>query len=48
MILRAYVSDAVTGSNEAWMKRQSLQDIYQNLLLMDLEYALDKKVEQDL
>lgn len=28
--------------------RQRLEDLYKKLLLMDLEYALDKKVEQDL
>lgn len=30
------------------MSRQALQDKYQKLLVMDLEYALDKKVEQEL
>ena len=42
------VVDAHVGSPEAWVSRQSLQDMYQRLLIMDLEYALDKKVEQDL
>ena len=30
------------------MSRQALQDVYQKLLVMDLEFALDKKVEQEL
>ncbi len=42
------VTDPTNGSNEAWMSRQTLQDLYQKLLVIDLEYALDKKVEQDL
>ena len=33
---------------DAWVTRQKLEDTYKKLLLMDLEYALDKKVEQDL
>ena len=40
--------DTSKSANEVWMSRQALQDIYQKLLVMDLEYALDKKVEQDL
>ena len=40
--------DATSSSNEAWVSRQTLQDLYQRLLVMDLEYALDRKVEQDL
>ena len=36
------------GSTEAWIARQTLQEIYQKVLVLDLEYALDKKVEQDL
>lgn len=31
-----------------WTSRQALQDLYQKMLVTDLEYALDKKVEQDL
>lgn len=42
------VTDTSRGANEAWMSRQALQDVYQKLLVMDLEYALDKKVEQEL
>ncbi len=40
--------DAASLSNESWVSRQNLQDLYQRLLVMDLEYALDRKVEQDL
>ncbi|KAJ0180910.1 hypothetical protein K1T71_002995 [Dendrolimus kikuchii] len=31
-----------------WATQQQLQKIYQKVLILDLEYALDKKVEQDL
>jgi tetratricopeptide (TPR) repeat protein len=30
------------------VSRQALQDVYQKLLVMDLEFALDKKIEQEL
>ncbi|XP_050293597.1 nonsense-mediated mRNA decay factor SMG7-like isoform X2 [Anthonomus grandis grandis] len=33
---------------EAWTNQQKLQNIYHQVLVLDLEYALDKKVEQDL
>ncbi|KAK2159240.1 hypothetical protein LSH36_156g11043 [Paralvinella palmiformis] len=46
--LKAAVQDVSKGANEAWVSRQNLQDLYQKLLVLDLEYALDKKVEQDL
>ena len=46
--LNACASDTSRAANEAWVSRQNLQDLYQRLLVMDLEYALDKKVEQDL
>ncbi|CAH1962751.1 unnamed protein product [Acanthoscelides obtectus] len=36
------------NSNEEWIMLQQLQNFYYQLLVMDLEYALDKKVEQDL
>uniref|UniRef100_A0A8C5X7C7 Nonsense-mediated mRNA decay factor n=1 Tax=Malurus cyaneus samueli TaxID=2593467 RepID=A0A8C5X7C7_9PASS len=36
------------GPAEVWTSRQALQDLYQKMLVTDLEYALDKKVEQDL
>lgn len=32
----------------AWTDQQQLQTIYHQVLVIDLEYALDKKVEQDL
>lgn len=34
--------------SEAWENQQKLQNIYHRVLILDLEYALDKKVEQDL
>jgi len=40
--------DTSRSVNEAWVSRQALQDVYQKLLVMDLEFALDKKVEQEL
>jgi len=43
-----YCSDSKLGPAEVWTSRQALQDLYQKMLVTDLEYALDKKVEQDL
>lgn len=40
--------DSKLGPAEVWTSRQALQDLYQKMLVTDLEYALDKKVEQDL
>lgn len=40
--------DSTLGPAEVWTSRQALQDLYQKMLVTDLEYALDKKVEQDL
>lgn len=40
--------DSNLGAAEVWTSRQALQDLYQKMLVTDLEYALDKKVEQDL
>jgi protein SMG7 len=40
--------DSAKGISETWVARQRLEDLYKKLLLMDLEYALDKKVEQEL
>ena len=31
-----------------WVTRQKIQGVYQDCLMLDLEYAIDKKVEQDL
>ncbi|KAK0172413.1 hypothetical protein PV328_005730 [Microctonus aethiopoides] len=36
------------NDNNAWIWQQQLQKIYQQVLILDLEYALDKKVEQEL
>lgn len=46
--LKASISDSSKGISETWVARQRLEDLYKKLLLMDLEYALDKKVEQEL
>ncbi|CAG2222800.1 EST1C [Mytilus edulis] len=46
--LKASISDSAKGISETWVARQRLEDLYKKLLLMDLEYALDKKVEQEL
>ncbi|GFR75088.1 protein SMG7-like [Elysia marginata] len=46
------VKETMTGSEKSisdlWVSRQKLEDLYKRLLVLDLEYALDKKVEQDL
>ncbi|KAK7094739.1 nonsense-mediated mRNA decay factor SMG7-like isoform X2 [Littorina saxatilis] len=42
------ISEGGKGVSDVWVTRQKLEDVYKHLLLMDLEYALDKKVEQDL
>ncbi|XP_068604685.1 nonsense-mediated mRNA decay factor SMG7 [Brachionichthys hirsutus] len=46
--LKADMTDSKLGAAEVWTARQALQDLYQKMLVTDLEYALDKKVEQDL
>nr|XP_057924698.1 nonsense-mediated mRNA decay factor SMG7 isoform X3 [Doryrhamphus excisus] len=46
--LKADMTDSKLVAAEAWTSRQALQDLYQKMLVTDLEYALDKKVEQDL
>ncbi|XP_072130074.1 nonsense-mediated mRNA decay factor SMG7 isoform X3 [Mobula birostris] len=46
--LKAEMTDSKLGPAEVWTSRQALQDLYQKMLVTDLEYALDKKVEQDL
>ncbi|XP_061878930.1 nonsense-mediated mRNA decay factor SMG7 isoform X1 [Entelurus aequoreus] len=46
--ITACCADSKLGVAEAWTSRQALQDLYQKMLVTDLEYALDKKVEQDL
>ncbi|XP_073427424.1 nonsense-mediated mRNA decay factor SMG7 isoform X1 [Dendrobates tinctorius] len=47
-VLKADMTDSKPGTAEVWTSRQALQDLYQKMLVTDLEYALDKKVEQDL
>ncbi|XP_006089912.3 protein SMG7 isoform X7 [Myotis lucifugus] len=47
-VLKADMTDSKLGPAEVWTSRQALQDLYQKMLVTDLEYALDKKVEQDL
>ncbi|KAK0065646.1 protein SMG7 [Biomphalaria pfeifferi] len=46
------VKNTMTESGKAfsdlWVTRQKLEDLYKKMLLLDLEYALDKKVEQEL
>jgi len=37
-----------SGTGEWISNRTSLQDVYRQLLITNLEYALDKKIEQDL
>ncbi|XP_051984536.1 nonsense-mediated mRNA decay factor SMG7 isoform X2 [Xyrauchen texanus] len=46
--LKSDMTDSKLGAAEVWTSRQALQDLYQKMLVTDLEYALDKKVEQDL
>lgn len=46
--LKASISDSSKTISETWVTRQKLEDLYKKLLLIDLEYALDKKVEQEL
>ncbi|KAL3871786.1 hypothetical protein ACJMK2_039762 [Sinanodonta woodiana] len=46
--LKASVSDTCKTISETWVARQKLEDLYKKVLLIDLEYALDKKAEQDL
>uniref|UniRef100_A0A8C5JX60 SMG7 nonsense mediated mRNA decay factor n=1 Tax=Jaculus jaculus TaxID=51337 RepID=A0A8C5JX60_JACJA len=47
-ILKADMTDSKLGPAEVWTSRQALQDLYQKMLVTELEYALDKKVEHDL
>ena len=42
------LTDSSKTTSETWVTRQKLEDLYKKLLLIDLEYALDKKVEQEL
>lgn len=36
------------NDSEIWSYQQQLQTLYHQVLVLDLEYALDKKVEQEL
>ncbi|BFZ20344.1 hypothetical protein BsWGS_23385 [Bradybaena similaris] len=42
------MSESGKAFSELWVTRQKLEDLYKKMLLLDLEYALDKKVEQEL
>ncbi|GFN73867.1 protein smg7-like [Plakobranchus ocellatus] len=42
------MTDSEKSLSDLWVSRQKLEDLYKRLLVLDLEYALDKKVEQDL
>lgn len=46
--LNVCLVDSSKTISETWVSRQRLEDIYKKVLLTDLEYALDKKVEQEL
>ncbi|GFY48889.1 protein SMG7 [Trichonephila inaurata madagascariensis] len=46
--LKISLSGDGQSSNDVFQKRQELCHLYESLLLIDLDYALDKKVEQDL
>lgn len=48
VLFKTLFTDSKLGAAEVWTSRQALQDLYQKMLVTDLEYALDKKVEQDL
>ncbi|CAB4007337.1 SMG7 isoform X3, partial [Paramuricea clavata] len=40
--------DDFSVGGELWSSCQSLRDLYKSILLSDLSYALEKKVEQEL
>ncbi|XP_076316149.1 uncharacterized protein LOC143228739 [Tachypleus tridentatus] len=46
--LKASLTEAPPLSRESRLKQQKLGQLFEELLLYDLEYALDKKVEQEL
>lgn len=46
--LKSALSGESQSSNIAWHRRQELCQLLELVLLTDLDYALDKKVEQDL
>ncbi|XP_063229375.1 nonsense-mediated mRNA decay factor SMG7-like [Bacillus rossius redtenbacheri] len=45
---RVQGSKDLLNDAEAWLCQKQLQGIYQQVLILDLEYALDRKVEQEL
>ncbi|XP_054706212.1 nonsense-mediated mRNA decay factor SMG7-like isoform X2 [Uloborus diversus] len=46
--LKASLTGEGLSTSDTWQKRQELCHLFESLLLIDLDYALDKKVEQDL
>ncbi|KAM3957014.1 uncharacterized protein ACR2FA_008948 [Aphomia sociella] len=47
-ILKFKSGTSMLQERSLWVIQQQLQKIYQKVLVLDLDYALDKKVEQDL
>ncbi|XP_063633422.1 nonsense-mediated mRNA decay factor SMG7-like isoform X1 [Cydia splendana] len=47
-ILKFKSETSMLQERNLWSLQQQLQKIYQKVLVLDLDYALDKKVEQDL
>ncbi|XP_066147417.1 nonsense-mediated mRNA decay factor SMG7-like isoform X1 [Euwallacea fornicatus] len=46
--LKVLKKSDLLNDSEIWKNQQQLQNIYHEVLVLDLEYALDKKVELDL
>ncbi|XP_045541947.1 protein SMG7-like [Papilio machaon] len=47
-ILKFNSGTSMLQDRSLWTTQQQLQNVYQKILMLDLDYALDKKVEQDL
>ncbi|XP_060810249.1 nonsense-mediated mRNA decay factor SMG7 [Amyelois transitella] len=47
-ILKFKSGTSMLQERSLWASQQQLQKVYQKVLVLDLDYALDKKVEQDL
>ncbi|XP_013144220.1 PREDICTED: protein SMG7-like [Papilio polytes] len=47
-ILKFNSGTSMLQDRSLWTTQQRLQNVYQKILMLDLDYALDKKVEQDL
>ncbi|XP_053601055.1 uncharacterized protein LOC128669873 isoform X2 [Plodia interpunctella] len=47
-ILKFKSGTSMLQERSLWATQQQLQKVYQKVLVLDLDYALDKKVEQDL